>query len=89
MALQILSSPPDEAGTAAKLRAAIEEEIPGARVTVTPMAPGHFEIEVVSEVFEGLARVQQQQRVYRAITPLMTGSAPPVHAVDRMLTRVA
>ncbi|NNL64814.1 MAG: BolA/IbaG family iron-sulfur metabolism protein [Myxococcales bacterium] len=52
------------------------------------MSPGHFEIRVVSSAFEGLSRVKQQQLVYGAITPLMSGDAPPVHAVDRLETLV-
>jgi stress-induced morphogen len=31
--------------------------------------------------------VQQHQLVYRAITPLMTGDAAPVHAIDRLQTK--
>jgi acid stress-induced BolA-like protein IbaG/YrbA len=41
---------------------------------------------VVSDAFEGKSRVRQQQMVYAAITPLMTGDAPPVHAIDRLET---
>jgi stress-induced morphogen len=32
--------------------------------------------------------VQQHQLVYRAIAELMAGDAPPVHAIDRLVTRV-
>lgn len=88
MPLQILSSPPPEpAEVRGRLEAAIAEALPGARVEVTAGSPGHFEIQVVSEAFAGKSRVQQQQMVYAAIAPLMGGDAPPVHAVDRMVTR--
>ena len=60
--------------------------LPGAEIEVTACSPGHYEIRVVSEAFAGKSRVQQQQLVYRAITPLMSGDAAPVHAVDRMVT---
>ena len=48
---------------------------------------GHYEVSVVSEVFRDKSMVQQHQLVYRAITPLMTGAAAPVHAIDRLLTQ--
>ncbi len=89
MPLQILSSPPPEPEeVAAQLREKIEAALPGATVEVVAESPGHFSIEVVSESFAGQPRVRQQQRVYAAIRDLMTGDAAPVHAVDRMVTRV-
>jgi len=84
MALQILNQP-DE--VLARVRGAIEDALEGAEVTVSSMSPGHFEIRVVSAAFAGLSRVKQQQLVYGAITPLMSGDAPPVHAVDRLETK--
>ncbi len=86
MALRILSEPSDPSKLVQDLRSAIEAAIEGAQVDVVATSPGHFEIRVVSEVFEGLSRVQQQQRVYAAIAPLMRGDAPPVHAIDRLQT---
>ena len=83
MALQILNQPDDVLG---KIKSAIESAIEDAQVEVSSMSPGHFEIRVVSRAFEGLNRVKQQQLVYGAITPLMSGDAPPVHAVDRLET---
>jgi len=88
MPLQILSSPPPEPEELrGRIEAAIAEALPGARIEVRAGSPGHFEIEVASEAFAGKSRVQQQQLVYAAIAPLMSGDAPPVHAVDRMVTR--
>ena len=52
-----------------------------------PRGAGHFELDVVSEAFAGLSRVKQQQLVYGAIAPLLSGDAAPVHAIDRMVTR--
>ena len=88
MPLQILSSPSSSGESAAELRRAIENAIEGASVEVTATSPGHFEIAVTSEVFEGKSRVQQQQLVYAAIAHLMKGDAAPVHAIDHMRTRV-
>jgi stress-induced morphogen len=84
--LQILNANagPDPAQVAARMREKIAAAVDGARVTVTPTSPGHYEIEVVSSAFAGRSRVAQQQLVYAAIADLMTGGAAPVHAVDRL-----
>lgn len=66
------------------IRGSILEAIPDGDVSVSGGGPGHFEIRVVSPIFEGKGRVAQQQLVYLAIAHLMSGSAPPVHAVDRL-----
>lgn len=72
----------------AALRDAVLAVIPDAQVTATSNSPGHFELEVVSPVFAGKSMVQQQQLVYGAITTLMSGNPAPVHAIDRLKTRV-
>lgn len=84
MALQILNAGPDPEQVAAEIKSVIIEALPDAVVEVEPRGPGHFEIKVVSNAFAGESRVRQQQIVYGAITHLMAGSSPPVHAVDRM-----
>ena len=88
MALRILSEPSDPSKLVGDMRSAIEAAIEGAQVDVMATGPGHFEIRVVSTLFEGQSLVQQQQRVYAAIAPLMRGDAPPVHAIDRLQTLV-
>jgi len=89
MALQILNAGDnDPEKITGDLRERIEAAIAGADVTVTAAGPGHFEIRVVSSAFEGLNRVKQQQLVYGAIAELMSGSAPPVHAVDKLECRI-
>ncbi len=88
MPLQILSEPPAEpSDVIEQLREKILAELPDAEVVVTAGGPGHFEVTVTSQSFEGLSRVKQQQRVYAAIAPLMAGNTPPVHAIDRMVTK--
>jgi stress-induced morphogen len=87
VSLRILSSP-DPAPIAARLREAIAAALPDARIEVRPTGPGHFEITVASRAFEGLPLVRQQQKVYQAIAQLMAGDAPPVHAIDRLETRL-
>jgi acid stress-induced BolA-like protein IbaG/YrbA len=66
------------------LRQAIREAIPDGEIEVSSGGPGHFQIRVVSPVFQGQSRVKQQQRVYGAIAHLMSGSNAPVHAIDRL-----
>ena len=90
MPLQILSEPPPEPEeVTGRIRSAIAEALPGAGIEVTSGGPGHFSITVTCPSFEGETRVRQQQRVYAAIAPLMAGATPPVHAVDKLVTRVA
>ena len=61
-----------------------EKRVSGSEIEITSGGPRHFEIRAVSTAFEGLNRVKQQQLVYGAITELMAGASPPVHAVDRL-----
>jgi acid stress-induced BolA-like protein IbaG/YrbA len=84
MALQIINAGPPPEEIVDRIRAAIAEAMPTATIDVQPGGPGHFEIKVTDAVFDGLSRVQQQQRVYGAIAELMAGPNPPVHAVDRL-----
>jgi len=84
MALQIINAGPPPEEIADQIRAAIAQAMPEARIDINPQGPGHFEITVTDADFEGLSRVKQQQRVYGAITELMAGPNPPVHAVDRL-----
>ena len=71
-----------------EVKTAIEQAIEGAVATVSG-GGGHFEIEVISEVFAGKRILEQQRLVYSAIAHLMAGDAAPVHAVDRMVCRTS
>ncbi|MBW2272587.1 MAG: BolA/IbaG family iron-sulfur metabolism protein [Deltaproteobacteria bacterium] len=84
MALQIINAGPDPEETCAQIRECIAEAIEGAEIEVHSPSAGHFEIKVLSAAFEDLSRVKQQQLVYGAIAHLMSGTTPPVHAVDRL-----
>ena len=86
MSLRIIGSN-DADAVAHRLRQAIEAAVAGAEVEVVGGSPGHFTVRVVSTAFTGKTPVQRQQMVYAAIAPLMSGDAPPVHAIDRMETR--
>jgi acid stress-induced BolA-like protein IbaG/YrbA len=69
------------------LREAIESKIPSSKAEVSG-AGGHFTIEVVSTAFAGLGMLESQRLVYGAIAHLMKGDLAPVHAVDKLKTRV-
>lgn len=71
----------------AALREAIESKIPSSKAEVSG-AGGHFTIEVVSPAFAGLGMLESQRLVYSAIAHLMKGDLAPVHAVDKLKTRV-
>ncbi len=73
------------AGICEAIREAISAEIDGAAVEVSG-AGGHFNIKVVSSVFEGKSTLAKQRLVYSAITALMAGDQAPVHAVDSLQT---
>lgn len=88
MALQIINAGPDPNEVAEQIRKAIAEAMPEAVIEVRPQGPGHFEIAVTDAAFAGKPRVRQQQLVYGAIAPLMSGPNAPVHAVDRLECRV-
>ncbi len=69
------------------LREAIESKIPSSKADVSG-GGGHFSIEVVSTAFAGLGMLESQRLVYGAIAHLMKGDLAPVHAVDKLKTRV-
>jgi stress-induced morphogen len=87
MALRILNQGATPESVASRIQDAIAAAIEDAEIEVRPRGPGHFEISVVSPLFAGKSRVAQHQLVYAAITELMSGSQPPVHAIDRLECR--
>jgi acid stress-induced BolA-like protein IbaG/YrbA len=84
VALKIIGA---EDGVAERIEAAIRGAIPDAQVQVKAGGAAHFELQVVAEAFRGKSMVQQHQLVYGAIAGLMAGDAPPVHAIDRLVTK--
>ena len=74
-------------GVEAAIVKAVEDALAGARCQVDLGSPGHYALPVVWSGFSGLSRLEQQRSVLSAIAPLMKGSAAPVHAVDRLVTR--
>jgi len=72
----------------AAIRDAIGARLPGARVEVSG-GGGHYSIAVTSPEFAGKSMLESQRLVYSAITHLMSGNQPPVHAVDSLKTRAS
>jgi acid stress-induced BolA-like protein IbaG/YrbA len=70
-----------------RIRAAVSDAIPGAAVQVTG-GGGHFSIEVTAAAFAGKTLLEKQRMVYSAIADLMKGDDAPIHAVDRLVTKV-
>jgi acid stress-induced BolA-like protein IbaG/YrbA len=70
-----------------RIEEAIRSAIPDGVIQVTG-GGGHFSIEVTSSVFQGKNAVQSQRLVYAAIKHLMAGDKAPLHAVDKLITRV-
>ncbi|MBA2545034.1 MAG: BolA/IbaG family iron-sulfur metabolism protein [Deltaproteobacteria bacterium] len=64
----------------------IRAKIPDAVVAVAGSG-GHYTIEVVSPVFAGKSMLESQRLVLGAIKHLINGAAPPVHAVDSLITK--
>lgn len=72
---------------AAAIRAAVVGKLPDAVVEVTG-GGGHWSLTVTSTAFAGKSTLASHRLVLSAIAPLMDGAAPPVHAVDALVTRV-
>lgn len=70
------------------LQNAILDALPGATVSVEIGGPGHYSLTITSEMFRSHSMLEQQRLVYSAIAPLMTGANAPVHAIDRLVTKV-
>ena len=68
------------------LREAIVRQIPDAQADVNG-GGGHFSIKVTSSVFAGKSMLESHRMVYGAISDLMQGDRPPVHAVDSLKTQ--
>jgi acid stress-induced BolA-like protein IbaG/YrbA len=70
-----------------QLHQAIAGAIEGAKIEVRGGEGGHFELEVVSPLFDGLNTLERHRKVLAAIKQLMAGDAAPVHAIDRLVAR--
>ena len=70
-----------------QIKQAIESQVPDSIAKVGGDGR-HFEIQVVSPVFEGKRTLEKQRIVYAALSELMAGSNAPVHAIARLDTLV-
>jgi acid stress-induced BolA-like protein IbaG/YrbA len=69
------------------IRSAVTTALPDAVVEVSG-GGGHWTLTVTSTAFAGKSTLASHRLVMSAIAPLMAGAAPPVHAVDQLVTRV-
>ena len=80
--------PTDFAGDIpAAIRSAVTQTIPDAVVEVTG-GGGHWSLQVTSSAFDGKSQLQSHKLVLGAIKHLMAGAAPPIHAVDSLVTKL-
>ena len=68
------------------IASSIRERVPDAKVEVSG-GGGHYSITVVSTVFAGKSMLDSQRLILSAIKHLINGTAPPVHAVDSLVTK--
>ena len=71
----------------AAIREAVTRAIPDAKVEVMG-GGGHWSLTVVSTAFDGKSQLQSHKLVLGAIKHLMAGAAPPIHAVDSLVTKL-
>jgi stress-induced morphogen len=69
------------------IESAVTGALPAGTKCVATGGDGHYTIEVVSSVFAGKSMLESQRLVYRALGPLLAGEAPPIHAVDKLITK--
>lgn len=74
--------------TTQQIVSAIERDLAEAKASAREASSGHFEIEVLWAGFANKSELEKQRSVLRAIKPLMSGDAAPVHAVDRLVTKI-
>ena len=70
-----------------QIKQAIESQVPDSTAEVGGDGR-HFEIQVISPVFEGKRTLEKQRIVQAALSELMAGSNAPVHAIARLDTLV-
>ena len=68
------------------ITSAIKGKLPDASVEVGG-GGGHYNIVVISTAFAGKSMLESQRLVLSAIKHLINGAAPPVHAVDSLVTK--
>lgn len=71
-----------------EIKQRIQATIPDSDVIVRLASDRHYEICVISSSFNELSQVKRHQKVYAAITDLMSGDNAPIHAIDKLDTRL-
>lgn len=72
---------------ASAIRAAVTAALPDAVIEVQG-GGGHWSLAVTSKAFADKGMLARHRLVLGAIAPLMAGASPPIHAVDKLDTRV-
>jgi acid stress-induced BolA-like protein IbaG/YrbA len=72
--------------TLTELKRRLETGFDNAQVRVAG-GGGHFALEIISPVFEGMSTLNKQRAVYDAIGDLMKGDDAPIHAMDQMIIK--
>ncbi len=67
-----------------EIKQRIETAIPDSKAEVLSGSERHYELNIISALFDGLSPVKQQQMVYATIKDLMSGNDAPIHAIDKM-----
>ncbi len=68
------------------ISSSIKAKLPDATVESSGSG-GHYSIAVVSTAFAGKSLLEQQRLVLGSIKHLLAGNAPPIHAVDNLITK--
>jgi acid stress-induced BolA-like protein IbaG/YrbA len=70
------------------IRGAVKGRLADAVVEVTG-GGGHWSLIVTSSAFAGKSMLECHRLVLATLAPLMAGAAPPIHAVDSLITKTA
>jgi acid stress-induced BolA-like protein IbaG/YrbA len=68
------------------IRDAVIARLPDAVVEVTG-GGGHWSLTVTSSAFADRSMLERHRLVLGSIASLMAGDAPPIHAVDSLITK--
>lgn len=69
------------------IRTAVQTRLPDAQIEVTG-GGGHWSIVVTSAAFAGKSVIESHRMVLQGVAPLMAGEGAPVHAIDKLETKV-
>mgnify|MGYP006380089947 CR=1 FL=1 len=65
----------------------IQSSLPGAKAEVHG-GGGHYTVSVTAQAFAGKSLLEQQRMVLSILKDLLSGTDAPIHAIDKLTTRV-